>query len=63
MLLQKYRCIMRDRRGREDSKHASRATILFNTLRPPHIVAFESVLQSSFEFFASIHLLVFGCPF
>ena len=27
------------------------------------IFAFESVLQSSFEFFASINLLVFGCLF
>ena len=28
-----------------------------------HVFAFESVLQTSFEFFTSIHLLVFASPF
>ena len=28
-----------------------------------HVVAFDSVLESLFEFFTSIHLLVFGCSF
>ena len=53
---------MRDRRH-ENSKHESRVTIKYYYSLTLHIFAFESVLQSSFEFFASIHLLVFGSPF
>ena len=57
------RYIMRDRRC-ENSKHASRATDYFSLLFwLLHIFTFQSVLQSLFEFFASIHLLVFGCLF
>ena len=54
---------MRDKRH-ENSKHESRATIKYYLYSLSlHIFAFESVLQSSFEFFASIHLLVFDSPF
>ena len=50
---------MQDRRLRENSKYAPRATVsllvsLFDYL---HIIAFGSVHQSSFEFFVSIHLI------
>ena len=41
--------------------HALQSSII--SLGLLHIFAFESVLQSSFKFFASIHLLVFGSPF
>ena len=53
---------MRDRRRRENNKHAPRATFL---LFVDFCIAFKSVIQSSFEFFVSIHLLlfVFDCPF
>ena len=40
--------------------HALQSSITLSLL---HIVSFESVLQFSFEFFSSIHLLVFGRPF
>ena len=50
-------------RRRENSKHASRATIKYYYSDFYISFAFESVLQSSFEFFTSIHLLVFGCSF
>ena len=57
--IQKY-ILMRERR-RENNKHAPRAAVL---LFVDFYIAFESVIQSSFEFFASIHLLlVLDCPF
>ena len=60
VLIQKY-ILMRDRRRRENNKHAPRAAFL---LFVDFYIAFESVIQSSFEFFVSIHLLlVFDCPF
>ena len=53
---------MRDRRHENrKTSHALQSSII--TLWLLHIFAFESVLQGSFEFFASIHLLVFGSPF
>ena len=51
-----------DRRRRENGKHTSLATILLLFDFDMYIAALESVLQSSFKFFVSIHLLVFGCP-
>ena len=48
---------MQDRRTREKSKHAPRATII---LLVSLIICIA--FQGSFEFFVSIHLLVFGCP-
>ena len=52
---------MRDRRTRENKKHAPRAAFL---LFVDSYIALESVIQSSFEFFVSIHLLlVFDFPF
>ena len=54
---------MRDKRRCENSKHQSRATNYLITLWLLHIFSFESALQSSFEFFARIHLLLFGCLF
>ena len=47
---------MRDRRMRENSKYAPRASLTSITLWLLHIIAFGSVHQSSFEFFVSIHL-------
>ena len=44
-----------------NTSHALQSSII--TLSFLDIFAFESVLQSSFEFFASIQLLVFGSPF
>ena len=53
---------MRVRRRCENySKHESRATN--NILLLFDFYIYESVLRSSLEFFASIHLLVFGCLF
>ena len=57
---------MRDRRRCENSKHAhvTRYKLsLVIALWLLHIFAFESVLQSLFEFFSRIHLLLFGCLF
>ena len=58
---------MRDRqetRRCENSKHVSHTTNYIQiTLWLLRIFAFEFVLQSSFEFFASINLLVFCCLF
>ena len=46
--------------GAKNNKHAPRAAFL---LFVDFYIAFESVIQSSFEFFVSIHLLlVFDCP-
>jgi len=60
VLIQKY-ILMWDRRRRENNKHAPRAAFLLSV---DFYIAFESVIQSSFEFFVSIHLLlVFDCPF
>ena len=55
--------IDRIQEGAKNSKHASHATNYITTLWLLHIFAFESAIQSLFEFFASIHLLVFGCLF
>jgi len=58
--VQKY-ILMRDRRRRENNKHAPRAAFL---LFVDFYIAFESVIPSSFEFFVSIQLLLaFDCPF
>jgi len=60
VLIQKY-ILMRDRRRRENNKHAPRAAVF---LFVDFYIAFESAIQSSFELFVSIHLLlVFDCPF
>ena len=52
----------------ENSKHESRATIkyyysLTSTYLCLRVCPSDTTVQSSFEFFASIHLLVFGSPF
>ena len=58
--LQMY-ILMRDRIRRENNKQAPHPTV---SLFIDYNIAFESVIQSSFEFFVSIHLLlVFDCLF
>ena len=55
---------MRVRRRCENySKHESRATNNILLLFDFYISLPSSLLRSSLEFFASIHLLVFGCLF
>ena len=53
--------LMWHRRRQENSEHGSCAPLLRLI---DFYIAFESVRQSLFEFFVSVHLLlVFGCPF
>ena len=58
-----YKGILCEIEGTEivNTSHALQSSII--TFWLLHIFAFESVLQSLFEYFASIHLLVFGSPF